>query len=257
MVEKLVKSKEEIQIMREAGRILADILCNIRNDIKPGVDIWNLEKKFIELCKLNNVGPSCKGYDALGNLPPFPTGLCISINNQSVHCFPKKGVILKDGDIISVDAVIDFKGYYADSAFCFPVGNVSKEAEKIIETSEKALYKAISKIKAGIRIGLISETLQKTVEKEGFNVLKDYTGHGIGSSMHEYPEIPCYGSKRDGPKLKDGMVICVESLVCSGDDNVKNLNSWETEMYDGRLFCTFEHTILVTKEGYEILTLGR
>lgn len=253
MKEESIKTKEEIEILRKAGKILANILNEIKKDIKVGTEVWDLELKFLKLCEENKVIPACKGYTA-GIFPPFPTGLCASINNQSVHCFPKKGIILKDGDIISIDTVVSLDGYHADSAFCVYVGNADAKTVKLVETSKKALNKAILKVREGVRTGVISETIQKTVEKEGFNVLKDYAGHGIGISMHEYPEILCYGSKRDGPKLKEGMVICIESLVCEGNDNVDNVSAWETCMSDGGLFCTFEHSILVTKKGYEILT---
>ncbi len=253
MVETVVKNEKEIQIMRDGGKILSKIFKGLKSIIKPNLDVWDLEEKFLELCKENNVLPSCKGYGR-GEMPPFPTGLCISINNQSVHCFPKKGVTLKEGDIVSIDSVINFEGLNVDSAFCYPVGKVDKRAEKLIETTKKALYSAISKVKEGVKIGVISENLQKTAEKEGFNVLKDYAGHGIGYSMHEYPEILCYGSKHDGPKLRAGMTICIEALVCEGEEDVKNVSAWETEMSDGNRFCIFEHTVLVTKEGYEIIT---
>ncbi len=248
-----IKSNKEIEIMKRAGKILADMLTELKKEVKPGVDVWKLEEKFIDMCKKENVIPSCKGYDPSG-LPPFPTGLCLSINSQSVHCFPRKGVTLKDGDIVNIDTVIDLNGLKSDSAICIPVGNISQEAKDLLATTEKALYNAISKVKEGVRIGVLSETMQKTVENAGFNVLKDYAGHGIGYSMHEDPEVCCYGDKNDGPILKQGMTICIEALVCSGDDKVKNLNAWETIMRDGGLFCIFEHTILVTKDGYEILT---
>lgn len=253
MTEIHIKTSKEIETMRKAGKILANILFELKKEVKPGLDVWKLEEKFLQLCKQNNVTPSCKGYGKWGQ-PPFPTGLCVSINSQSVHCFPKKGVILKNGDIISVDTVIDLNGLKADSAFCIPVGKVSDGAEKLIKITEEALYNSISKVRNKVKVGVISEEMQNTVERAGFNVLKDYAGHGIGYSMHEEPEIACYGNKNDGPELKAGMIICIEALVCAGKDKVKNLNEWETEMADSKLFCIFEHTVLVTKDGYEILT---
>jgi len=254
MADEYIKSQKEIEIMRGLGKILSDILGEIRKSIKPGIDVWDLETQFIEMCKERNVSPSCKGYFE-GDLPPFPTGLCLSINNESVHCFPKKGVLLKEGDIVNVDTVINYAGLHVDSAFCVPVGSIDNIAANLLKASEEGLYKAISKIKGGEKMGAVSHTLQKTVEKAGFNVLKDYAGHGIGHDMHEYPEVPCYGNKHDGPKLKEGMTICVESLVCEGNDEVGNISEWETRMKDGERFCIFEHTVLVTKNGYEILTL--
>lgn len=248
-----IKTQDEMEIMRKAGKILANMLIELEKEIKPGIDVWILEEKFIEMCEKENVIPSCKGYDA-GGLPPFPTGLCLSINSQSVHCYPKQGVILKDGDIVSIDTVIDLQGLKVDSAICVPVGNISQEAKNLIEVTKKTLDNTTVKVKEGIRVGVLSEEMQRTAEGSGFNVLKDYAGHGIGYSMHEDPEITCYGYKEDGPVLKEGMTICIEALVCSGNDQVDNLNAWETRMNDGGLFCIFEHTILVTKDGYEILT---
>ncbi len=253
MEEGLIKNDAEIKKMRSLGKILSSIFEELRKEIKPGIEVYDLEILFLKLCEKNGVNPSCKGYIE-DSLPPFPTGLCLSINNQSVHCFPKKGVILRSGDILSIDTVIDKDGLFVDSAHCFPVGEVDKRVLKFVETTEKALYRAISKVKNNARIGLISNTLQKTVEKEGFNVLRDFEGHGIGHSMHEYPEIPCYGDKHEGPKLKEGMTICVEALACDGQDGVTSVGGWETKMADGGNFCIFEHTVLVKKNGFEILT---
>ncbi len=249
----LIKTKEEILFMKKLGKTLSFFFDELEKIIIPGIDSYELEKKFLELCNKEKVIPSCKGYYE-GLLPPFPTGLCLSINQQSVHCFPRKGVILKDGDIVNIDTVISSNGLHVDSAHCYPVGKVPTSKLKLLETSKNALNSAISKVSNNTKIGQISHTIQKTVEKEGFNVLKDYEGHGIGYSMHEYPEIPCFGSKHDGPKLKEGMTICIESLICEGDDRVINTSEWETEMADGKCFCIFEHTVLVTKDGYEILT---
>lgn len=249
----LIKNQKEIEIMRQLGKTLSLMFDEMEKIIKPNTDVYEIEKLFMELCEKYKVIPACKNYSE-GSLPPFPTGLCISINQQSVHCFPKKNVILNEGDIVSIDTVISSEGLHVDSAHCYPVGKIDDNNLKLLETSKKALYNAISKVKGNAKIGAISQAIQKTVEKEGFNVLKDYEGHGIGYSMHEYPEIPCFGHKNDGPKLKEGMTICIESLICEGHDAVKNVTEWETEMADGKNFCIFEHTILVKKEGFEILT---
>lgn len=248
-----IKTPEEIEIMKKAGKLLSEILNELKHMIKPGLNVWDLEERFIAFCNEKNVLPACKNYAPAG-YPPFPTGLCVSINDQSVHCFPKKSVILKEGDIINVDTVITMSGLNVDSAFCASVGKPSDKADRLMKTAKEALFKTINEVRAGVKVGKLSYTLQKTVESAGFNVLKDYAGHGIGYHMHEDPEIPCYGNKNEGPKLKEGMTICIEALTCSDGDKVENVNSWETKMADGGLFCIFEHTILVTKQGYEILT---
>ena len=253
----LTKTPQEIETMRKGGKILADILKQLKRMIKPGLDTWELEKKFLSLCTTHNVEPSCKGYAPYSfNVPPFPTGLCVSINDQSVHCYPKKGDILKDGDIVTIDTVIGYSGFHLDSAFCKGVGVISKERQKFVETAEKALYKAIEETANNVRTGKISHTIQSTAEKAGFNVIRDYAGHGIGKSMHENPEIPCYGNESSGQKLRTGMTICVESLFCAGDYKIQYIGSWETRMKDGKDFAQFEHTVLVKHDGYEILTKG-
>jgi methionyl aminopeptidase len=248
-----IKNQKEIEIMKKAGKLLSEILNDLKSMVKPGLNVWDLEERFLVLCEKSGLLPACKNY-APGDYPPFPTGLCVSINNQSVHCFPRKGIVLKDGDLINIDTVVTLSGLNVDSAFCTSVGKTSENMLRLMNTAKESLYEAITMVKGGTKVGVLSQTLQKTIEEAGFNVLKDYAGHGIGYHMHEDPEIPCYGSKNEGPKLKEGMTICIEALTCSGDDRVINLNSWETEMADGGLFCIFEHTVLVTKNGYEILT---
>ena len=249
-----VKNAEDINKMRHGGKILAETLSELKTMLVPGRDSLDLEKEFIKMCSKNKVAPTCKGYSPHG-MPEFPTGLCLSINDQSVHCFPKKGVILKDGDVVTVDTVIKYKGLNVDAAFSTVVGkNTNSLKSLLVNTAEKALYETISEVGPGVRIGRISNKMQKIVESQGLNVLKDYAGHGIGSEMHEYPEIPCYGGVNDGPKLVEGMTICIEALVCTGDDIVVNESEWETRMADGGYFAQAEHTILVTKDGYEILT---
>lgn len=252
--ENYIKTKDEISDMRVAGKYLSRALGELKAMLKPGLDVWDLEEHFISYCRKNSLVPTCKGYDPFG-MSPYPTGLCVSINNQSVHCFPKKGVRLKSGDIITIDTVIKYKNIHVDSAFAHIVGKARPQTQKFLETVKTALENSINEVADGVKIGKISSALQKTVEKAGFNVLKDYAGHGIGYEMHEWPQILCYGNKNDGPKLKSGMTVCIESLCCTGNHKVENLNLWETRMKDGGLFAQFEHTVLVLDKGYEILTL--
>ncbi len=250
----LVKTPQQIEIMRKNGKILGNILVELKEMIKPGLDAWDLELKFIELCKKNSVNPSCKGYRPY-YLPPFPTGLCVSVNTQCVHCYPKMGQILKEGDLITVDTVIDAKGLFVDSSFVTTVGEASELKQRLVKTSYDALQKALKEAKANKRIGDIANALQTTAYKNKLNVLEDYAGHGIGTEMHEDPEVPCTGDPNTGLKLKDGMIICIESLICTGESDVKYQNSWETIMRDGGFFGQFEHTVLIKEGGNEILTL--
>jgi len=252
---KYVKTKENIDDMRQGGHILANILTKLRGMIKPGLDVWALEQAFSELCEANKVTPSCKGYDPFDGFP-FPTGLCVSINSQCVHCFPKKGVILKEGDLVTIDTAIKYKGFHTDSAFAVGVGKIAKKDQILLDTAKKALDESISLISDDTKVGKVSNKIQKTLEQAGFNVLQDYVGHGIGKEMHEWPYVPGYGNKNDGPKLKSGMTICVEILACTGDPTVVNTTVWETKMKDDGKWVQFEHTILVKDSGYEILTLA-
>jgi methionyl aminopeptidase len=250
----MIKTDQQINIMRENGKILGNILLKLKTMIKPGLDAWELELEFIDLCKKNNVNPSCKGYRPY-YLPPFPTGLCVSVNDQCVHCYPKKGQILNEGDLITIDTVIDAKGLYVDSSFATTVGNASEIKQRLVKTSEEALNKALKEAKANKRIGDIANAIQTTAYKNKLNVLEDYAGHGIGTDMHEDPEVPCTGNPNTGLKLREGMVICIESLICTGDSDVRYQNSWETVMRDGGYFGQFEHTVLIKNGENEILTL--
>ncbi len=250
----LIKTNEQIQTMREGGKVLAEILTQLHSIIKPDLDVWELETVFLNLCSKNDAVPACKNYTAEGHLPPFPTGLCVSINNQSVHCFPKKGVILNEGDVITVDTVIKYKDMHVDASFAKGVGKISERDEKLIDASRMGLKNTEARVAPNVKIGTLAHTMQRYVESRGFDVLRDYAGHGIGTRMHEQPEIPCYGNQNEGLTLRSGMTICVEALVCEGDPDVHNVSPWETKMTDGKKFLQFEHTILVTDGGYEILT---
>lgn len=251
----IIKTDEQVAKIRAAGHILGKILAELESLSQPDVDIWQLEEAFLDLCATYKVRPACKGYSQAG-LTPFPTGLCVSLNNQSVHCFPKKDIKLKESDLINIDTVVELDGWNADSSFAKAMPLSPDTAKKIVETSKLALAAAISKAGPEQRIGVISEKIYKAARQSGFNVLTDYAGHGIGREMHEWPEVPCYGSKNDGPKLKPNMIICIESLLCQGQSEVKSTGGWETQMADGGFFAQFEHTVLITPTGYEILTLG-
>lgn len=250
----LIKTSQQIAVMREGGLILAEALTQIATKIKPDVDVWDLETYFLDFCNKNKVVAACKGYDSDGYMSPFPTGLCVSMNNQAVHCFPKKGVILKQGDVVTIDTVIKHKNMHVDASFAKGVGTIDKNAQNLIETSKSALLLVEQQVKPEISIGYLAHTMQRYVESKGLNVLRDYAGHGIGEDMHEMPEVPCYGDPHDGMRLISGMTICIEALTCEGSPKVVNVSEWETKMKDNKRFLQFEHTILVTDTGYEVLT---
>lgn len=250
----LIKTPEQVAAMREAGKLLAEVLLQLHKKIVPGLDIWKLEEHFIDFCAKNKVAPACKGYEAGGHLPPFPTGLCVSINSQSVHCFPMRGVILNEGDVITVDTVIKHKGVHVDSSFGKVVGAAANKNQQLVNTSREALKKVVAEVKPDVKTGFLSHTMERFVLSQGFNVLRDYAGHGIGEDMHESPEIACFGDPSTGMKLRPGMTICIEALVCEGDPRVDSVSEWETKMHDGKNFVQFEYTVLVTKDGHEVLT---
>lgn len=254
MTKNLTKTTEEINIMRENGKILNSMLEKLSEQAKAGVNTMELEKEFIKMCKKEGARPACKGYAPFG-MPPFPTGLCISINSDSVHCFPKKSKTLKEGDIVTIDTVIEKNGYYVDAARSKVIGKTKESRIKLVETAKLSVYNAIEKIRPGIKTGDLSNEIYTTVKKAGFDVLRDYAGHGIGKSMHEDPEIACYGKAGTGTTLEEGMTICVESLICEGNPELMYKSEWETSMRDGKDWVQFEHTVLVTKEGYEIITI--
>jgi methionyl aminopeptidase len=249
-----VKTESQLNIMRRGGKLLASILQDLKTASVPGTNIWDLEERFIHFCKENNVRPACKGY-APYTLPPYPAGLCVSVNSQSVHCTPSKDYSLKDEDIITIDTVIEIEGMHVDAAICKAMPGANTTRKTLARTAELAFFDSVSKVKDGVRTGAIANKIYKTASRFGYDVLRDYAGHGIGTSMHEWPEIPCYGNKNDGVKLKEGMTICIETLICSGKPHVKTYHGrWDTVMADGKDFCQYEHTVLVKKDGYEIIT---
>lgn len=239
--------------MRKIGAILAQILSDLKKITVIGIETWALEDEFIKMCKKYNVKPSCKNYAPHG-LPPFPSGLCISLNEQAVHCFPKKGQKIKDGDLITIDTVIEQNGAFVDSAISFGVGKISNETQELIKITQEALYDAIENVKPGNKLGAVSHAIEKKAKSAGYSVLKDYAGHGIGYSMHEFPDIPCYGEPSEGITLLPGMTLAIETLICEKNNRLEHYNNWQTETMDKGNFAQFEHTVLVTKTGYEILT---
>lgn len=245
----------KIEAMRAGGKLLKSMLDKIKSRIEPGIDVYELETLFLKLCRESDSIPACKGYRAL-DLPPFPAGLCIGINSESVHCYPKPGEILQEGDLISVDTVIKYQGWHVDSAFTTGVGKISELDSKFLEAARMADNNAIKEAIDGNHIGDIGYVMEQTMKSSGFDVLSDFIGHGIGSEMHEDPEIPCSGHRGRGPKIKTGQTLAIEALTCQGAPEVNSVreNDWQTRMQDQKKFAIFEHTVLVTDHGPEILT---
>jgi methionyl aminopeptidase len=251
----LIKTPAEQESMRQGGKILAEILKELKQMIVPSLNVWSLEERFLDYCKKNQVEPACKGYTT-AELPPFPAGLCISINKEAVHCYPKQQEKLRAGDTIAVDTVIKYQGLHVDSAFTAGVGQISELDRRFLETAQMASNSAIKQAYAGNHIEDIGYIMQNIMELAGFNVLYDFVGHGIGTKMHESPDIPCFGRKGHGIELKEGMTLAIEALVCQGDPEIyyPNRRDWQTEMADGMKFAIFEHTVLIGTEQPEVLT---
>lgn len=243
-----IKTSEEIKIMAEGGKILAGIIKKLEEMVKPGIATQELNKVAEDLVLASGGKCSFKGHEG------YPACLCASINEEIVHAVPSERK-LKEGDIISLDLGILYKGFHSDMAITLPVGRISPQAKRLIEVTKKSLEIGIEKIKPGSRFGDISRAIQKYVEGEGFNVVRELCGHGIGKGLHEDPQILNYGEKGTGPKIKEGMVFCLEPMVAMGDWHIKkSADGFSYETRDGSLSAHFEHTIVATQSGHQILT---
>ncbi len=243
-----VKTKEEIEIMARAGKILALILDSLKKEIRAGIKTKDLDLKARQLINFYKAKPAFLGYDN------FPAVLCVSVNDIIVHGVPSDHQ-LKTGDIISLDLGIKYGGFYVDMAVTMPVGKVDSEALRLIKTTKKALKRAIKKVRPGNTFGDVSNTIQRYIEKRGFFVIKDLCGHGIGKKLHEPPEILNYGKRKTGPLLREGMVFCIEPMASiSAEKTKKSDDICGYKTIDGSLSAHFEHTVAVTKNGARILT---
>lgn len=243
-----IKSKEEIELMKEAGAVTAEILASLERFIQPGMTTWELDKHVEEEIRKRGQIPAFKGYAG------FPGTICASVNEVVVHGIPSKKQVLKEGDIISVDMGTVYKGYYSDAARTYPVGTVSPEAAKLIETTKRSFFEGLKFAKAGNRLSDISHAIQVTCEAEGFSMIRDYVGHGIGSNMHEDPQIPNYGKAGRGPRLVPGMVLAIEPMVSMGTYEVEVLSDdWTARTIDKSWTAHYENTVVIT-EGEPFLT---
>ena len=244
-----IKDEREIELMRHAGMLVSKMHKYLKPFIKEGITTKELDRLAEEFILKNNGVPSCKGYEG------FPATLCTSVNDMVVHGIPDN-TKLKNGDIITIDVVIGYKGYQGDAAWTYAVGNISDEKKYLMEHTEKALYEGIKMVKPGNRIGDISHAVEVYARNHNLGIAKELCGHGIGTDMHEAPDIPNYGTKGTGPRLKEGMVICIEPMLnYGGKDDIYLLDDdWGVKTLDGNPAAHFEHTILVTKDGYEVLT---
>ncbi|SDF40339.1 type I methionyl aminopeptidase [Sporomusa acidovorans] len=244
----ILKSQRELNYLRDAGRIVAEALNEVKKAVKPDVTTLEIDRIAEQYIKSKGAVPTFKGYNG------FPGNICASVNEEVVHGIPglKR---LKNGDNVSIDLGATINGYVGDAAITVPVGQVDDEVKELIEVTEQSLYKGIEKAVAGNRLSDISHEIQTYAESHGYGVVRDYVGHGIGRNMHEDPQIPNYGPPGRGPRLKSGMTLAIEPMINAGTHEVKTLgDDWTVVTADGKRSAHFEHTIAITANGPEILT---
>ena len=243
-----IKSKREIELLKIAGNIVYQTHQYLKPFVKEGITTKELDKLAEDFIRSKDATPSFKGYEG------FPSTLCTSINSEVVHGFPSDRK-LKNGDIISIDIGACYKGYHGDSAWTYTVGEVDEETKNLLKYTEEALFVGLSQVKPGNRIGDIGYAIEEYAHKHNLGVVKELCGHGVGTSVHEDPEVPNYGIPNTGPKLREGMVIAVEPMLTAGRPDIFiHDNNWTIDTVDGSLSAHFEHTVAVTKDGYQILT---
>ncbi|MBU5354982.1 type I methionyl aminopeptidase [Paenibacillus silvae] len=244
----IIKTNEQIEHMRKAGEILAACHREIAKMIRPGITTQEIDQFAEAFMKKHGATPEQKGYNG------YPYATCASVNDVICHGFPGK-YVLKDGDIVTIDMVVNLNGWLADSAWSYAVGNVSPEAQHLLDVTKNSLYKGIELAVVGNRIGDISNAIQVYAEGEGLSVVREFIGHGIGEKMHEEPQVPHYGPPHRGPRLKEGMVITIEPMLNIGTFRSKlDSDGWTARTLDGSLSAQYEHTIAITADGPVILT---
>jgi len=244
-----IKNAQEIALMREAGRIVCEILDVLEGMVAPGVSTWDLDQEAERLIYAMGARPAFKGYQG------FPACLCASVNEEVVHGIPSKKRVLKAGDLMKLDFGVVYKGYYGDSARTVPVGPISPEAKGLMDATRESLKRGIAQMVPGNRLGDVGAAVQSYVESKGFSVVRDFVGHGIGKKLHEPPQVPNYGQKGTGMTLRAGMTLALEPMVNLGTHKVEVLeDDWTAVTLDRKLSAHFEHTVLITENGPEILT---
>lgn len=245
-----IKSQEEIELMREAGRITRDTLKVVEHSIKAGISTKELDKIAFDYIKSQNAVPSFKNYGG------FPATICASVNDTIVHGIPSADIILKEGDIISVDVGAKYKGYHGDAARTFPVGKIDAKVKRLIKVTEQSFFEGIKGLKSGAFVGDISHRIQTFVEKNGYTIVRELVGHGVGKNLHEDPQVPNFGRSGSGPRLNANAVIAIEPMVNMGERNVVFMpDGWTCKTRDGMPSAHYENTVLITDDGVEILTL--
>ena len=245
----IIKSDSEIDLMRISGKVTGTILKELETFIKPGLSTADVDRFVENTIRSHGMVPTFKGYGG------FPGTACISVNEEVVHGIPTKRRVLNEGDIVSVDLGTIYKGFYSDAARTYPVGKVSEEAQKLMDVAEGSFFEGLKFCKKGHRLGDVSHAIQTYVEANGFSVIRDYVGHGVGRDLHEDPQIPNYGKANHGPQLVPGMVIAVEPMIAAGEFDVEVLsNGWTAVTLDRSWAAHYENTIVITEDEPRLLT---
>ena len=252
-----IKSNREIELIKEASKITAETYEMLEKHIKPGISTAELDKLAENFIKSKGARPAQKGYPSgVRGVPDFPATLCISVNDTVIHGIPSKKEILKDGDVVSIDLVVEKNGYNGDAARTFICGEGSEEAKKLVEVTKQAFFEGLKYAKANNRIGDISHAVETYVKSFGFSLVREFQGHGIGKEMHEDPGVPNIGKAGKGPRLVPGMTICIEPMVMTGKPDIWELDDgWTIVTADGSLAAHYENTILITENEVKILTI--
>ncbi|ERT59002.1 methionyl aminopeptidase [Peptoniphilus koenoeneniae] len=244
----IIKTKEEINKMIEAGKILSAVHHALRDQVKPGVKTIDLDRFVEKFLKDHDASPEQKGYEG------FPYSICASVNDEICHGFPSE-YVLKEGDIITIDMVVNYKGWLADSAWTYKVGEISKEAQELMDVTKKCLYLGIKEAKIGNRLGDIGNAIQTYAESKGYSVVRDFVGHGIGKEMHEDPQVLHFGKPGRGLRIQEGMVFTIEPMInVGGYELTLDKNGWTARTKDGSLSAQYEHQLAITKDGPIIIT---
>ena len=252
-----IKSKREIELMKEACKVVALTYEKLEKEIKPGMTTYELDQIAEKTMRSLGAIPAEKGYDSgIRGVPKFPASICVSINDEVIHGIPSKNRIIKNGDVVSIDTVALKDGFNGDAARTFIVGKLSKEAQRLVEVTKQAFFEGIKFAKPGYRIGDISHAIGEYVRSQGYSVVKEFQGHGIGREMHEDPGIPNYGKAGRGMKIEPGMTLAIEPMVIQGKPNILELDDgWTIITEDGSLAAHYENTILITEKEPKILTI--
>ncbi len=251
----ITNDPEKIELLRRSGKILAEVLQFVSEKVKPGISAAELDELAEREIKKRGARASFKNYQSQVQKTPFPGSICVSVNDEVVHGIPRPDKILVAGDIVGLDLGVECQGYYTDAAITVPVGPIDSKLKTLVATAQACLIGGLREVKAGNYIGDIGHAIEKVAHAAGLQVVRELVGHGVGSSVHEDPEIPCFGKPKTGPKLVAGMVLAIEPMVNEGHWKVVfDSDGWTVRTADGGYSAHFEHTVLVTKSGCEILT---